>query len=69
VHVFPEGPRDAFSAYLYHEEPHLYLFSGSKGGPFLVVGSPALATPTNQNIIPWKPGMYFVHDSDLESWR
>ncbi|HZM05121.1 MAG TPA: hypothetical protein VFC44_19150 [Candidatus Saccharimonadales bacterium] len=42
------------------EPPEIWVFCGSKGGPFLVVGPPTLITPTNQNIIPWKPGMYFV---------
>jgi hypothetical protein len=64
MRVFPER-HDWLSA----ERPKIWIFCGTKGGPFLVVGPPALATPSNQNIIPWKPGMYFVHDSFSEQWR
>ena len=38
----------------------VWICGESKGGPFLVVGAPSLATPTNQNFFPWKPGIYFV---------
>jgi hypothetical protein len=64
MRVFPER-HDLLGA----ESPEIWIFCGTKGGPFLVVGSPTLATPSNQNIIPWKPGMYFVHEADLEKWR
>ena len=37
----------------------VWLFGDAKGSPFLVI-SPVSATPTNQNIFPWKPGIYFV---------
>lgn len=30
------------------------------GGPWLVIGAPSLAIPTNSNIILWKPGIYFM---------
>ncbi|MGA2540689.1 MAG: hypothetical protein ABSG78_03890 [Verrucomicrobiota bacterium] len=52
VQIFPGAENEA----------HLWLFAYRKGGPVLWVGSPAFATPTNANIIPWKPGMYFVWD-------
>lgn len=38
----------------------VWVYGSHKGSPFLVVGAPSLPTPTNQNIHPWKPGMYFV---------
>jgi len=55
--------------FLVAESPKIWIFCGTKGGPFLVVGYPTLATPSNQNIIPWKPGMFFVHDAGMEKWR
>lgn len=47
-------------------KPEVWIFCVGKDSPFLVVGSPSLATPNSPNIIPWKPGMYFVYNSD---WR
>ncbi|MDB6108987.1 MAG: hypothetical protein JWR69_737 [Pedosphaera sp.] len=43
-------------------DPSVAIFGMSKGEPFLVVGAPSLATPTNgtRTIIPWRPGIYFV---------
>ncbi|MDB6023323.1 MAG: hypothetical protein JWQ04_3180 [Pedosphaera sp.] len=38
-------------------ENAVWIFCGTKGGPFLVVGSPTLV---NTNFVPWKPGIYFV---------
>jgi hypothetical protein len=43
-----------------HNPDEVWVCGESKGGPFLVVGAPSLVTPTNQNIFPWKPGIYFV---------
>ena len=58
VEIFPHGPR---------MEPDVWIFCGGpKGSPFLVVGSPSLATPKSPNIISWKPGIYFVYSS---GWR
>jgi len=36
------------------------VFGTTKGGPWLQVGAPSLAAPTNQTFIQWKPGIYFV---------
>ena len=41
-------------------EDEVWIFGDRKGSPFLLVGAPSLSTPINQNIFPWKPGMYFV---------
>jgi len=41
----------------------VWVFADRKGAPFLVVGPSSLATPSNQNISPWKPGIYFVRPS------
>ena len=46
-------------------EPNVRVFcGGAKGAPFLVVGSPSLRTPTYSNVMPWKPGIYFVGSGD-----
>jgi hypothetical protein len=43
------------------QDPEVAVFSMDKGGgPWLVVGAPSLPTPTNSNIVPWKPGIYFM---------
>lgn len=41
------------------------IFGMTKGGPFVQVGAPSLAAPTNrtsihQTVIQWKPGIYFA---------
>jgi len=48
-------------------EPSIAIFGGFKGGPFLVLESPLLAARTNQTVIPWKPGIYFV--GEKLDWR
>jgi hypothetical protein len=41
----------------------VWVFADRKGAPFLVVEPSSMTTPTNQNISPWKPGIYFVRPS------
>jgi hypothetical protein len=41
-------------------EPNVWVFCGSKGGPFLAVGSPTFTPHYRLTMISWKPGIYFV---------
>ena len=44
------------------KDPTVWVFCGGpKDSPFLVVGPPSLGTPKSPNLIPWKPGIYFVY--------
>ena len=61
---FPSGLRkiDLFSHGLniLTNKRDVAIFGMGKGGPFLQVGAPSLAAPTNQTFIQWKPGIFVV---------
>jgi hypothetical protein len=43
------------------DRSHVSVFDDEKGGDFLVIeASPTSFTRTNQTVIQWKPGIYFV---------
>jgi hypothetical protein len=61
----PSGLRKVKAGYpsvsISQGENKVTVFADRKGAPFLVIAPSSLThPPTNQNFLPWQPGIYFV---------